>query len=48
MYVCYYINSKGKECVKYFVTMEDGLAFCDLLDERIKRGTCGGYDFMRM
>lgn len=45
-YVCYYINSKGDNRVKYFPTMEDGLAFCAVLDGRIKRGTCGGYDFM--
>jgi len=44
-YVCYYINSRGDNRVKYFSTMEEGLAFCSVLDERIKHGTCGGYDF---
>ena len=44
-YVCSYINSRGDERVKYFKTMEEGLAFCDILDERIKRGTCRGYVF---
>lgn len=44
-YVCTYINSRGDTRVKYFVTREAGLAFCDILDKRIERGTCGGYAF---
>ena len=47
-FVCTYINSRGDTRVKYFEDMESGLAFCDILDKRIKRGTCGGYAFSRI
>ena len=47
-FVCTYINSRGDTRVRYFETMEAGLAFCDTLDGRIKRGTCGGYSFSRV
>ena len=46
VWVCYYINSRGDERQKIFDKMEDGLAFTQLLDKRIERGTCGGYSFM--
>ena len=45
VFVCTYINSRGNTRVRYFETMEAGLAFCDILDKRIQRGTCGGYSF---
>ena len=47
-WICYYINSKGDERQKTFNNMEDGLAFTQLLDKRIERGTCGGYSFMEI
>ena len=47
-WICYYINSKGNERQKVFNDMEDGLAFTQLLDKRIERGTCGGYSFMEI
>ena len=47
-WVCYYINSRGDERQKIFDNMEDGLAFTQLLDKRIERGTCGGYSFMEI
>ena len=47
-WVCYYINGKGNEREKVFDNMEDGLAFTQLLDKRIERGTCGGYSFMEV
>ena len=33
---------------KVFNDMEEGLAFTQTLDKRIKRGTCGGYSFMEI
>lgn len=47
-WVCYYINSNGDERQKNFNNIEDGLAFTQLLDKRIDRGTCGGYSFMEI
>lgn len=47
-WICYYINSKGDERQKVFDNMEDGLAFTQLLDKKIERGTCGGYSFMEV
>ena len=47
-HVCTYINSRGDTRVKYFSSEEEGLAFCGVLDERIRRGTCGGYSFSRI
>lgn len=47
-YICYYINSKGNVTHKTFSELEDGLAFCKILDKRIEQGTCGGYDFMNI
>lgn len=44
-YVCSYINSRGNTQVRYFKQMDEGLNFCDMLDERISRGTCKGYIF---
>ena len=45
IWACYYINSNGNEKKKIFYNLEEGLNFTKLLDERIKKGTCGGYDF---
>ena len=42
-WICYYINSKGKEVSKIFDDIETGLKFIRLLDKRIEKGTCGGY-----
>lgn len=47
-HVCTYINSRGNTRVKYFNSESDGLAFCDLLDTRIKKGTCGGYSLSQV
>ena len=47
-WICYYINSRGDERQKVFDDMEKGLAFTQLLDKRIERGTCGGYSFMEL
>ena len=47
-WICYYINSKGDERQKVFSSMEEGLAFTQLLDKRIERGTCFGYSFMEI
>lgn len=47
-WICYYINSKGDERQKIFHNMENGLAFTQLLDKRIEKGTCGGYSFMKL
>ena len=47
-WICYYINSKGDHRQKVFDDMEEGLAFTQLLDKRIERGTCGGYSFMEL
>lgn len=44
-WICYYINSRGNEKQKIFYNLEEGLNFTKILDERIKKGTCGGYDF---
>ena len=48
IWICYYINSRGDERQKAFEDMEDGVAFTKLLDQRIERGTCGGYTFTSM
>lgn len=39
----FYINSVGVEVVETFETEEEAMEFTKHLDERIKRGTCGGY-----
>lgn len=40
-----YINSRGNEVHKYFDTVNEALAFVEILDKRIakKNPTCGGY-----
>lgn len=38
-----FINSKGKEIKKTFKTEKDFNMFCNYLDCRIEKGTCGGY-----
>lgn len=45
VWICYYIDSRGNERQKVFEDMEEGLAFTKVLDDRIDRGTCGGYTF---
>lgn len=45
-WICYYINSNGNQKEKIFDDLEKGLEFTRLLDKRIEKGTCGGYDFM--
>lgn len=45
VWICYYINSRGDERQKVFEDMDEGLDFTKLLDQRIERGTCGGYTF---
>lgn len=40
IWICYYINSRWDERQKTFDNMEDGLAFTQLLDKRINKGTC--------
>ena len=47
-WICYYINSNGDNRQKVFHDLEEGLNFTKLLDDRIKRGTCGGYSFMEI
>lgn len=44
-WICYYINSRGNEMQKIFHNLQEGLNFTQKLDERIKKGTCGGYSF---
>lgn len=38
-----YIGRNGKIIVKAFTSVEDATKFTDKLDERIAKGTCGGY-----
>ena len=38
-----YIGRNGKIVVKAFTSVEDATAFTNRLDERIEKGTCGGY-----
>ena len=38
-----YIGKNGKTIVKGFSTLEEATKFTDRLDERIAKGTCGGY-----
>ena len=47
-WICFYINRCGDERQKSFHDMEKGLEFTRKLDERIARGTCGGYSFMEL
>ena len=47
-FICYYRNSNYDLKVKKFKTMEEGLEFTKLLDERIEKGTCFGYEFSRI
>lgn len=43
-----YVTSLFKEYVEWFTTEEEANAFTAKLDERIKRGTCLGYDMMKI
>lgn len=47
-WICYYINNKGNEKQKIFDDLEKGLEFTRLLDKRIEKGTCRGYDFTEL
>lgn len=38
-----YIGRNGKTIVKSFTSIDDALKFTAILDERIEKGTCGGY-----
>ena len=38
-----FINSNGKEVIKTFKTEVEFNMFCNYLDGRIEKGTCGGY-----
>lgn len=38
-----YIGRNGKIIMKSFTNMDDAFSFCKRLDERIEKGTCGGY-----
>ncbi len=38
-----YIGRNGKIIVKAFTSLEDAMEFTKRLDERIAKGTCGGY-----
>lgn len=44
-YICYYRNSNYDLKVKEFETLDEGLAFTKVLDTRIEKGTCFGYEF---
>ena len=43
MIIITYIGSKGKTLAKKFEDMQSAEAFTKKLDERIEKGTCGGY-----
>lgn len=43
-----YINSRGRTVVKGFAKLEEAYEFCDKLDTRIEKGTCGGYILAKM
>ncbi len=47
-WICFYINGNGDNRQKVFHDLEEGLNFTKILDDRIKRGTCGGYSFMEI
>lgn len=38
-----YIGRNGKTIVKGFNTLDEALAFCAKLNQRIEKGTCTGY-----
>lgn len=38
-----YIGRNGRTIVKGFSSVEEATEFTDKLDERIAKGTCGGY-----
>lgn len=38
-----YIGRNGKTIVKGFLSIEEAMDFTSRLDERIAKGTCGGY-----
>ena len=38
-----YIGRNGKTIVKAFTSIDEATKFTDRLDERIAKGTCGGY-----
>lgn len=38
-----WINSKGREQTRTFSTRKTCFSFLGVLDDRIRRGTCGGY-----
>lgn len=48
IWICTYITRYGTEKTVYFHDMEKGLKFVRKLDERINRGTCGGYIFSEL
>lgn len=48
IYIVNYINSKGREIQRTFNTPEDATSFTAVLDARIAKGTCGGYDLTSM
>lgn len=39
----HYTTASNREVRKEFDTYEEWSAFCDKLDKRIAKGTCGGY-----
>ena len=43
-----YYNSRGKIATKGFSSIEDAYTFIKKLDERIAKGTCGGYNFVTL
>lgn len=38
-----YIGRNGRTIVKGFLSLEEAMEFTERLDERIEKGTCGGY-----
>lgn len=45
-YITYYINSRHNTVTKEHKTIEEQIAFAKVLDDRIKRKTCFGYDLV--
>ena len=43
-----YYNSRNKLTTKAFTDVEAAYEFIVKLDERIAKGTCGGYDFVTL
>lgn len=42
-----YVTTFG-EYIEWFATEDEALTFCEKLDARIKKGTCFGYDMMKL